>query len=80
MSIKQKAKIKTQERIIGIFLESNFVEVNRLFVSILFKQDDSAKRYKAQKLLRINVSSSTEKTSMTYQLILIWNDMKKQGS
>ena len=45
MNIKQKMIIKTRQTSIDIF-ESNFVEVNRLFVLAYSNQDDNAKRFK----------------------------------
>ena len=48
MNVKQKEKIKIQETNIDIFFESNFVGVNRLFVSLCSNYDANTKRFKSQ--------------------------------
>ena len=60
------------------FLESNFVEVTRLFVFIYPNQNNSAKRFNFKKYykrerhyLRIITSSLQERTFMTNPLIIV---------
>ena len=49
MIIKQKVIIKIQQTNFRFFLESNFVEVNRLFVLFYTNQDAASKRFKAKR-------------------------------
>ena len=63
---KTKSDNKNTTNKFRFFLESNFIEVNRLFVSIYTNQDAASKRFKAQKY-----SSSVEITFMIKQLVQI---------
>ena len=49
MNIKQKVKITLQQMNIDIFLKSNFVGNNRLFVLVFSSQDNNSKRFKVKK-------------------------------
>ena len=63
------------------FLKSSFVRVKRLFVLAYLNQDNKAIKPEniiyQNVLLRIITSSSTERTFMANQLILIKRDTKK---
>ena len=77
MSINQKVRTQTRRMNIDIFFESNFVGVNRLLILVYSNVVDNSKKYKATRYYLANgvkkniTSSSTEKTFMTNQLILI---------
>ena len=78
---KSETKISTKEY--RYFLESNFVEVNRLSFFIYLNRDNNAKRYHAKKYFlpkgiidNYNVIVNG-KTFMTNQLISISKDSKK---
>ena len=49
MNIKQKRDNKNTTNEFRYFLESNFVEVNRLFLLVYANEDDASKRFKAKR-------------------------------